>query len=544
MKRFLAVLVLALSVVAFAQDTQTEGGDVSADDLATPKAFFEQPGREKQVSVIGRPNIIFIMTDDHTKQAMGCYESQINQTPNIDRLAKEGIRFDKSFVTNSICAPSRAVALTGKYSHINGVKDNRNIFDGGQMTFIKLLQKAGYQTALVGKWHLKSTPTGFDYWKILPGQGDYYNPQFIEMGDTLKHIGYVTNLITDFAIQTLDSFDKETPFCLLYFHKAPHRNWMPDTKHLTMYDGVDIPLPKTFFDDYKTRSAAAREQDMEIINLYNSMDMKIHSSGKTNEYSGGNKSFDAQKAWELVYNSMTDEQRKAWDAAYEPKNRAFLEANFSGVELAKWKYQRYIKDYLRCVASVDENIGRLLDYLEQKGLVENTIVIYTSDQGFYLGEHGWYDKRFMYEESLGMPLLIRYPKEIRAGTVSNDMVLNLDICPTILDYAGVAIPDDIQGESLGPLLRGERPKQWRQAIYYHYYEYPHGWHNVKKHYGIRTKKYKLIRFYGDIDAKELYDLENDPHELNNVYGREEYAEIQKTLESELTELRKYYRDLE
>jgi arylsulfatase A-like enzyme len=496
-------------------------------------------GKAKEVSANERPNIIFIMTDDHTKQATSCYGSYINQTPNIDRLATEGTRFDKSFVTNSICAPSRAVALTGKHSHINGVKDNRDIFDGSQMTFPKLLQQAGYQTALVGKWHLTSTPTGFDYWKILPGQGEYYNPRFIEMGDTLRYEGYVTNLITDFAIQTLERFDKEKPFCLLYFHKAPHRNWMPDTKHLTMYDSLEIPLPETFFDDYETRSAAAREQDMEVVNLYNSLDMKIHPSEATKDYSGGKESFDAQKAWKRVYNSLTNEQRKAWDAAYEPANEAFLEANLSGAELAKWKYQRYVKDYLRCVASVDENIGRLLDYLDERNLAENTVIIYTSDQGFYLGEHGWYDKRFMYEESLGMPLLIRYPKEISAGAVSEDMVLNLDICPTILDYANVPLPDDVQGETLRPLLRGQTPETWRQSIYYHYYEYP-GWHNVKKHYGIRTKKYKLIHFYDDIDANELYDLEDDPHELNNLYGRGQYIEIQLTLENELAELRKYY----
>jgi arylsulfatase A-like enzyme len=273
--------------------------------------------------------------------------------------------------------------------------------------------------------------------------------------------------------------------------------------------------------------------------------MKIHSRGKKEEYSGGNKSFKAHASewWERVYNSLTDEQKKAWDAAYEPKNKAFLEANLSGVELAKWKYQRYIKDYLRCVASLDENIGRVLDYLDQQGLSENTVVFYTSDQGFYLGEHGWYDKRFMYEESLGMPLLIRYPKEISAGRKSGEMVLNLDFCPTILDYAGVEIPAEVQGESLRPLLRDETPKQWRQAIYYHYYEYPYGWHDVKKHYGIRTRKYKLIHFYDDIDAKELYNLEKDPHELNNIYGNEQFARIQKRLEGELAELRKYYKEI-
>jgi uncharacterized sulfatase len=285
---------------------------------------------------------------------------------------------------------------------------------------------------------------------------------------------------------------------------------------------------------------------MEVINLYNSTDMKIHSTGKEEKYSGGNEAFrmNAPDNWRRLYNSLTDEQRQVWDAAYEPKNRAFLDANLSGVELAKWKYQRYIKDYLRCVASVDDNIGRLLDYLDEHGLTENTVIIYTSDQGFYLGEHGWYDKRFMYEESLGMPLIIRYPREISAGRTLDEMVLNLDFCPTILDYAKVEVPADIQGESLRPLLRGESPKQWRQMIYYHYYEYPHGWHDVKRHYGIRTKNFKLIHFYDDIDTRELYDLKQDPHELNNVYGRAQFNGIQNELETQLQELKKYYMDYE
>jgi arylsulfatase A-like enzyme len=505
--------------------------------------LFAQSTKE----IIGkRPNIIFIMADDHAKNAISCYGSQINQTPNIDRLASEGMRFDNSFVTNSICAPSRAVALTGKYSHINGLRDNRDRFDSNQMTFPKLLQKSGYQTAMIGKWHLKSIPQGFDTWKILPGQGDYYNPRFIENGDTVKHQGYVTNLITDFALKTLDSFNKEKPFCLLYFHKAPHRNWMPDTKHLTQYDDIEIPVPTTFFDDYKTRSAAAREQDMEIINLFNSSDMKIHPPDGQELFSGGLGSVDNRVVewWSNDYNALTKEQREAWNAAYEPKNEAFLEANLSGKELALWKYQRYIKDYLRCVTSVDENIGQLLDYLDQNELADNMIVIYTSDQGFFLGEHGWYDKRFMYEESLGMPLIIRFPNEIEAGSISRELVLNLDFCPTFLDYAGIKIPKDVQGESLRPLLRGENPGKWRQAIYYHYYEYPHGWHFVKRHYGIRTKEYKLIHFYNDIDAFELYNLIEDPNELYNLYGKKETVNIQEKLKDELTKLRKYYGDFD
>ena len=488
------------------------------------------------------PNIIFIMTDDHTKQAISIYGSKINQTPNIDRIANEGVLFNNSFVTNAICAPSRAVALTGKYSHINGLRDNRDEFDGSQMTFPKLLQDAGYQTALIGKWHLKTKPQGFDKWKILSGQGQYYNPLFITEDDTIKYQGYVTTLITDFAIETLNKFDKKKPFCLLYFHKAPHRNWMPDVKHLTMFDSVDVPMPKTFFDNYETRSNATKQQDMKVVNLYNSLDMKIHSNDTIEKYSGGNEEFrlNAKEYWEKIYNNLTEEQKFAWDAAYGSKNNAFLDANLSGAELAKWKYQRYIKDYLRCVESIDENMGRFLDYIDENNLTENTIIIYTSDQGFYLGEHGWYDKRFMYEESLGSPLIIRYPNEIMRGKTVDQMVLNLDICPTILDFARVNIPKEIQGESLRPLLKGEEKQSWRKSIYYHYYEYPHGWHNVNRHDGIRTKDFKLINFY-QTGEKELYNLKNDPDELNNLYKNKYYSDVEEKLEKELTYLRKKYK---
>lgn len=489
-----------------------------------------------------RPNIIFIMTDDHTKQATGCYGSVINETPNIDRIANEGMKFTRSFVTNSICAPSRAVALTGKYSHRNGLRDNQDRFDGSQMTFPQLLQQAGYQTALIGKWHLTTEPTGFDYWKILPGQGQYYNPTFIEMGDTVKYEGYVTNLITDFAIDKLEEFERDKPFCMLYWHKAPHRNWMPDIKHLSMYEDVDIPIPETFFDDYSTRSAAAREQDMEVKNMYTSFDLKVQPQEGDKAYSGGKEGFTSQKFWIEMYNSLTDEQREAWDEAYAPQNEEFRNADLSGEELAKWKYQRYIKDYLRCVASVDDNIGRLLDYLDEKGLAENTIVIYTSDQGFYLGEHGWFDKRFMYEESFSMPLVVKYPKEIKPGSVTDKMAVNIDFCPTILDYAGIAIPDEVQGTSLRPIFNGDDPADWRTSVYYHYYQYPKGWHAVKRHYGVRTDRYKLIHFYNDIDAWELYDLQEDPNEINNVYGTGEYVSVQEDLHSELDRLKKYYED--
>jgi arylsulfatase A-like enzyme len=440
------------------------------------------------------PNIIFIMTDDHASHALSCYGSKINKTPNLDRLAKEGMRFTNCFCTNSICAPSRAVILTGKYSHLNGVIDNAVEFDGSQQTFPKLLQKAGYETAIIGKWHLKSDPTGFDYWNILPGQGIYHNPVLIEMGQRKKHTGYVTDIITDLCLKWLKERSGDKPFCLMYHHKAPHREWEPDDKHAKMYEDIDIPLPETFNDDYKTRCAAARQQEMTIEYHLNEKDLKMKP----------------------------------------PEGLA-------GQELKKWKYQRYIKDYLRCVASVDDNVGRLLDYLDSLGLAENTIIFYTSDQGFYLGDHGWFDKRFMYEESLRMPLLVRYPKEIKAGSISNDIVLNLDFAPTFLDLADVAVPSDMQGHSIRSLLKGSTPEDWRTSMYYHYYEYP-AVHSVKRHYGIRTKRYKLIHFYYDIDAWELYDLEKDPNELNNLYDDPAYSDIVKQLKTELERLRKEFKD--
>jgi arylsulfatase A-like enzyme len=449
---------------------------------------------QTQESEKNRPNIIFIMTDDHAAHAISCYGSKINKTPNLDRLAREGMRFNNCFCTNAICAPSRAVILTGKYSHLNGVIDNAVKFDGSQQTFPKLLQKAGYRTAIIGKWHLQSDPTGFDYWNILPGQGVYYNPVMIEMGQRKKHTGYVTDIITDLCLNWLKEHQAGKPFCLMYHHKAPHREWEPDDKHAKLYEDTDIPIPETFNDDYKTRCAAAQQQEMTIERHLNEKDLKMAPP-----------------------------------------------EGLTGQELKKWKYQRYIKDYLRCVAAVDDNVGRLLDYLDTSGLAENTIVVYTSDQGFYLGDHGWFDKRFMYEHSLRMPLLVRYPKEIKAGSINNDIVLNLDFAPTFLDFAGVVVPSDMQGHPLRPLVQGNTPQNWRTSMYYHYYEYP-AVHSVKRHYGIRTKRYKLIHFYHDIDAWELYDLEKDPNELNNVYDNPAYADIVKQLKTELQQLRNQYKD--
>ncbi len=470
-----------------------------------------------------KPNILFIMTDDHASHAMSCYGSRINTTPHIDRIAREGIRFENCFCTNSICAPSRAVILTGKHSHLNGVRDNALRFDGTQQTFPKLLQQAGYQTVMIGKWHLKSDPTGFDYWNVLPGQGHYYNPDLIEMGEKKQYPGYVTDIVTDIALDYLENKrDKVKPFMMMLHHKAPHRNWQPAPRHLTKYDKVKFPEPDTLFDDYSTRSAAASEQEMTLRDhMQIEYDLKMGPPPLR----------------------LDEEQKAAWEAAYGPKREAFKEKKPEGDELVRWKYKRYMEDYLGCVAAVDENIGHVLDYLDKSGLSENTIVLYTSDQGFYLGDHGWFDKRFMYEESLRMPLVARFPGTIKPGSVNEELVTNLDFAPTFLEMAGADIPQDMQGNSLRKLLQSKKVKDWRRSVYYHYYEYP-AVHMTKRHYGVRTKHHKLIHFYHDIDAWELYDLEKDPRELNNVYDDPAYASIVKELKEELKRLQAYYRDSE
>jgi arylsulfatase A-like enzyme len=488
------------------------------------------------------PNIIVIMADDHAQRAISAYDNTLIQTPNIDRLADEGIRFSSSFVTNSICAPSRAVLLTGMYSHRNGLRDNRDEFDGSQMTFPKLLQQVGYQTALVGKWHLKTEPKGFDQWRVLIGQGHYYRPVFSENGVEVEYPGYVTDLITDFALEFLDERDTGKPFCLLYQHSAPHRNWMPSPRHLDLFAEDELPLPPTFRDGYEGRPAA-READMRIDDMYLSFDLKLHDRSYERETgTGGTAEYDPEPAWKNSYARMTEQEKAAWDAHYEPINQAFADNPPEGAELTEWKYQRYLKDYLRCVAAIDDNLGRLLDRLDALGLSDNTIVIYTSDQGFYLGEHGWYDKRFMYEESMRTPFIIRYPDGIMAGQVADALVVNLDTAPTILDYAGVPAPPEMQGRSLRPLTLGQAPDDWRQGVYYHYYEYPHGWHRVRPHYGIRTDRHKLVHFYGELDVWELYDLEQDPHELTNIYGSPESSEITRTLIEQLKALQREYGD--
>ncbi len=482
------------------------------------------------------PNIIFVFTDDHAAQAIGTYGGRLaglDPTPNIDRLAREGMRFDNAFVTNGICAPSRAVILTGKHSHLNGILTNAERFDSSQVTFPQLLQEAGYATALVGKWHLKSDPVGFDYWEVLPGQGRYYNPDFRTPAGVVRDTGYATDIITDKVLRWLENGrDPAKPFLLMYQHKAPHREWSPGPAHLTLYDDAEIPEPATLFDDYTGRTSATQTQEMTIArHMHFAFDLKLWPNSMEPD--------DPANAWaEAFRDRMTTAQLAQWDAAYGPKSEAFREASPTGDALVRWKYRRYMEDYLASIASVDDNLGRLLAYLDESRLAENTVVVYASDQGFFLGEHGWYDKRWMYEESLRMPLIVRWPGVVEAGSSNGDLVQNLDLAQTFLDLAGLAAPTDMQGQSMVPLFRGERPAGWRDAIYYHYYEFP-GVHAVQRHYGVRTDRHKLIHYYL-IDEWELFDLERDPDELQSVYGDPEYAEVQEALETRLAELREQY----
>jgi arylsulfatase A-like enzyme len=442
-----------------------------------------------------RPNVLYIMSDDHAAHAVSAYGSKLMQTPNIDRIAREGIRFDNAFVTNALCGPSRACLLTGKYNHLNGFMDNAATtkFDGSQQTFIKLLKPAGYQTAVLGKWHLNSDPTGFDHWSIMPGQGRYFDPIFMTNGKREVIKGYVTDVITDKAIDWMKNRKKDQPFCLLYHHKAPHRAWEPDEKHAKLFDDKEMPLPETFWDNYENRGTAAKDQDMSVAKTLTKTDLKV-----------------------------------------DPP------AGLEGKALVEWNYQRYIKDYCRVIASMDENIGRVLDFLDKEGLADNTIVIYTADNGFFLGDHGWFDKRFMYEQSLRVPLVVRYPGHIKAGSVSKEIVLNIDHAETFLDYAGLPIPADMQGRSYRPILEGKTPADWRKVAYYHYYEFPQP-HHVHPHYGVRSDRYKLM-YFTDLNEWEMYDLEKDPNELKNVYLAPEYSEAREQMTKELENARKQYKD--
>jgi len=464
-----------------------------------------------------QPNILFIFADDHAYQAISAYNESrhLLQTPNLDRLAREGIRFDRCIVPNSICGPSRASILTGKYSHKNGFYNNTNSrFDSSQTTFPKLLQKSGYQTAIFGKWHLVSDPTGFDFWQILPGQGVYYNPPMIRNGTRVKMEGYVTDVITDLSLEWLTNRDKSKPFLLMTQHKAPHREWEPALRHLGHDGDRTYPEPSTLFDDYSGRGLAEHDQDMTIDKTMTEKDLKLKPPAQ-----------------------LTPEQRQAWDAYYEPRNQQFRRAGLTGKELVKWKYQRYLHDYLGCIRAVDESVGRLLKFLDDEGLAASTLVVYSSDQGFYLGEHGWFDKRWIFEESLRTPLLVRWPGVTKPGSVNRDMVSNIDFAETFLEVAGVPVPSEMQGRSLLPLLKGETPADWRQSFYYQYYEFPQP-HRVRPHYGVVTDRYKLVHFYGtDADYWEMFDLKTDPNELHSVLGVPQYAEEQKHLEAELARLR-------
>jgi arylsulfatase A-like enzyme len=482
-----------------------------------------------------RPNIIFIMSDDHAWQAVSAYNERLRYvapTPNIDRIARDGMLFERCLVTNSICGPSRAAILTGKYSHLNNFPTNvspAHPFDGSQQTFPKLLQEAGYETAMIGKWHLGSDPTGFDHWDILPGQGHYYNPTFINRDGRYDVHGYVSDIITDKALEWLKAREgRPEPFMVMVHHKAPHREWEPGPKYLNRFQGVQFPEPLNLFDDHSGMGTAAREQDMSIETTMSiSADLKMWRPGA----SGG--------AYERTVGRMDEKQRRLWDMTYDPIREEFESLNLEGKDLIRWKYQRYMYDYLATIQSVDESVGRILQYLEKSGQAENTMVIYTSDQGFFLGEHGWFDKRFMYEESYRTPLVIKWPAHIKPGSVNSNIVSNLDFAQTFLEVAGVPDPPDMQGRSMYPLLRGERVADWRDAHYYHYYEFP-SVHSVKRHYGIAIDRYKLIHFYYDIDEWELYDLENDPHEMRNVYNDPSYARVRDDLHARLDGLREKY----
>jgi arylsulfatase A-like enzyme len=466
-----------------------------------------------------RPNILFIMTDDHAAHAMGCYGSVVNQTPNMDRIAKEGMRFDHCFVVNSICTPSRASILTGKYSHINGVPVF-NRFDGSQPTVAKYLQAAGYHTAIFGKWHLGSDPTGFDEWMVLPGQGLYFDPAFLTPTGRVVIKGYASDVITDLALDFLKNRPKDKPFLLMYQHKAPHRPWEPDAKHKAMFANKIIPEPATLRDDYATRTDAIRECKQKVFEDMTRRDLKLEPPANLKGT-----------------NRMKWLQTKPTEVEIEINGE---KKTLTGEALDKWKYQRYMQDYLACVQSVDDNIGRVLDWLDASGLRENTVVIYTSDQGFFLGDHGLYDKRFMYEPSLKMPFVVRWPGVIKPGTVQDEMIINTDFAPTFMDIAGLKTPKDMQGRSIVPLLKGRHPWTWRESMYYRYYHDP-GDHDTRAHYGVRTLTHKLI-YYWKKDQWELFDLVKDPSELHNIYGEPGTEKLATKLKNELSRLKKELKD--
>lgn len=497
----------------------------------------------KQSIADQKPNIVFIFSDDHAPHAIGAYNGwlkSVNPTPRIDELAKQGMLFEKSFCTNSICGPSRAVIMTGKHSHKNGFMNNGNTFNWNQQTFPKILRKAGYTTALYGKSHLKGNPKGFDDWKVLPGQGDYYNPDLITPKGRVRIDGHCTDVVTDLAVEWLKTGrDKTKPFMLMVQHKAPHRNWMPALRHLPLYDDIKIPEPTTLFDKWEDNAPPARHQELEIdrhmdINYDLFLDL-------TADYEGApSQKRQDRSAWRNM-KKMTKDQLSSWRAFYGPRDKAFHEANLSGKELVRWKFQRYVKNYLRCVRGVDDSVGKIQDTLKNLKLDDNTVVIYSSDQGFYIGDHGWYDKRWMYEESLMMPLIVKWPGVTKPDSRSVQMVQNLDYAQTFLEMAGAEIPSNMQGRSLVPILKNGKADDWRKSIYYHYYEYP-SVHMIPRHYGIRTERYKLIHFYQFGNEWEMYDLKEDPDELTNIYGRADKKSLQKDLKEQLVAIRKFYDD--
>lgn len=486
---------------------------------------FSSCERQKTKETPARPNIIFIMSDDHAAHAISAYGGIYDayfQTPNIDRLAEEGVRFNNVFCTNAICGPSRASILTGKYSHMNGYYKNESggKFNVNQWTFPEELQRNGYHTALFGKWHLGSEPKGFDYFKYHEGagqQGYYWNPVYNQNGEHITEKGYATNLTTNFALEWLESNqNSEQPFCMLLQYKAPHRNWDPDTKYLDLWKDIEMPYPETFNDDYKSREKTAGDTDMTMDDL-NRKDMKL-----------------------CPPEDLQGRELAQWNTFGNKRGQVVvLDNTKSAEENRKLKYQKYIKDYLACIKSVDDNIGRVLDYLKRTGLDQNTVVVYTSDQGFYLGDHGWFDKRFIYEESLRMPFLVRYPDNTSTGTVNNDIITNIDFAPTLLEAAGIKPPKEVQGRSFWSNIQGNTPEDWPHSMYYHYYEFPF-WHHVQPHYGIRNKRYKLAHFYYNIDVWEFYDLEKDPKELKNAIDNPDYAKIIEKMKLQLKQQMKSY----
>jgi len=487
-----------------------------------------------RIAINGSGDIIYIMSDDHAYQAISAYGGPLKDlapTPNIDRIARAGMLFNRCLVTNSLSGPSRAVVITGKYGHLTGfvANEGQKPFDGSQQTFPKLLRASGYTTAIIGKWHLMSDPTGFDHWDILPGQGNYYNPDFITKEGRNREHGYVTEIITDKCIKWLTEVkDSGKPFILMMHHKAPHREWQPGPNELGLYHSTRFPEPPTLFDDYSNRGTAEKTQDMTISKTMRLReDLKLYKDPSMPKNAG--------------LNRMDSQQMAAWDSVYNPVIREFYKSDITGDELVRYKYQRYLEDYLACIAAVDKSVGRILDFLKESGLDSNTIVIYTSDQGFYLGEHGWFDKRWMFEQSYRTPLIIEWPGVTKPGSVNNDMVSNLDYAETILEMAGVKVPEDMQGRSMVSILKGHTPSDWRKEHYYHYYEYP-AVHMVKRHYGISTERYKLIHYYYDIDEWELFDLKNDPMEMKNVYDDPSYVTVRKNLHERLEKIRVTFKD--